>query len=247
MTWKIIYTSLLPSNDFPESDTRRERERARRESRESELDRSHTSHRTTAPTLDCTLTPPRLLCRDRSAKIASSRSRHWDHTPDRIAKIAPPPLPSRLNSHRLNLGAPWSLPLLDRSHCPWPTHDRSLSFLIYLSLYLNLRSLSRPPFLCLTEFLSLTNGFDLIFVSLSLFIEIFYYKICLEVEKMTEKMWETSRKIAFSECNQTPENIFQNNFHNVTKYLKIFSFPKNIFTCKYFTLRKYFTCCQMQP
>ena len=28
----------------------------------------------------------------------------------------------------------------------------------------------------------------------SLYIEIFYYEICLEVEKMVEKMWETSRK-----------------------------------------------------
>ena len=127
-------------------------------------------------------------------------------------------LPFRSNSHRLNLGAAWSLPLLDRSHCPWPTHDRSLSFSIYLFLYPNLRSLFLPPFLSLTEFLSLTNGFDFIFVSLSLFIEIFYYKICLEAEKM----WETNRKIAFLECNKTLENIF----HNVTKHLKNFPFPK---------------------
>ena len=74
----------------------------------------------------------------------------------------------------------------------------------------------------------------------SLYIEIFYYKICLEVEKM----WETSRKIAFSACNQTLENIFQINFQNATKHLKIFSFPKNIFTWKYLTLGKYFTSCQ---
>ena len=105
-------------------------------------------------------------------------------------------------------------------HCltDFIAHDRFLSFSIYLSLSLNFRSLSLPPSLSLAEFFSLTNGFVLIFVSLSLYIEIFYYKICLEVEKM----WETSRKIAFSECNQTSENIFQNNFHNAAKHLKIF-------------------------
>ena len=46
------------------------------------------------------------------------------------------------------------------------------------------------------------------FVFLSLYIEIFYYKICLITEKVGEKMWESSRKIAFSEYNQTHENIF---------------------------------------
>ena len=120
------------------------------------------------------------------------------------------------------------------------THDRSLSFLFYLSLSLNFQSLSLSRSLNLTGFFSLMNGFVLIFVSLRLYIEIFYYKICLEAEKM----WETSRKIAFLECNQTPENTFQNNFHNTAKHLKIFFFPKNVFTWKYFTLGKYFTYCQ---
>ena len=62
---------------------------------------------------------------------------------------------------------------------------------------------------------------------LSSYIEIFYYEICLESEKMVEKMWETSRKITFSEHNQTLENIFQSIFWNATKHLKIFSFPEN--------------------
>ena len=88
-----------------------------------------------------------------------------------------------------------------------PIDRISISFSIYLSLSLSL-SLFLPPSLSFTEFESLTIGFILIFVSLSLYIEIFYYKICLEVEKM----WEKCRKIAFSECYQTPENIFQCNF-----------------------------------
>ena len=58
-----------------------------------------------------------------------------------------------------------------------------------LSLSLNL-SLSLLPSLSLTEFESLMNGFVLMFVSLGLYIDTFYYKICLEAEKMLE----TSRK-----------------------------------------------------
>ena len=46
-------------------------------------------------------------------------------------------------------------------------------------------------------------------------------------------------KIAFLECYQTHENIFQNNFHNTTKHLKIFSFPENSISEKYFTWTKH--------
>ena len=75
------------------------------------------------------------------------------------------------------------------------THPRSISlFSIYLSLSLNFWSLSLPPSLNLTELWSLTNGVVLIFVFLSLYIEILYYKICL----VAKKIWETSRRIAFS-------------------------------------------------
>ena len=68
-----------------------------------------------------------------------------------------------------------------------PLDQIFISFSIYLSLSLSL-SLFLPPSLSFIEFESLTIGFILIFVSLSLYIEIFYYKICLEVEKMAEKM-----------------------------------------------------------
>ena len=43
----------------------------------------------------------------------------------------------------------------------------------------------------------------------------------------------------FQEYNKTPENIFQNIFWNATKYLKIFSFPKNSISGKYFTGTKH--------
>ena len=33
-------------------------------------------------------------------------------------------------------------------------------------------------------------------------------KICLEAEKMTEKMWKIYRKIVFSECYQTLKIVF---------------------------------------
>ena len=75
---------------------------------------------------------------------------------------------------------------LSWSTCPFPSiFDHFLCF--PLSVWQN----------CL----SLRNGIVLIFVFLSLYIEIFYYKIFLEAEKVTEK-------IAFSECKQTYENIF---------------------------------------
>ena len=51
-----------------------------------------------------------------------------------------------------------------QDRCPWSTHDRSLSFSIYLSLSLNFWSLFLPPSLSLTELWSLTNGVVLIFV-----------------------------------------------------------------------------------
>ena len=50
----------------------------------------------------------------------------------------------------------------------------------------------------------------------------------MEVEKIAKEMWEKDRKITFSECYQTLESIFQYYFQDATKYLKIFSFPKNI-------------------
>ena len=74
----------------------------------------------------------------------------------------------------------------------------------FLQLLITLSSSS----LRLTEFLSLMNVLFWFLFLLSLYIKIFYYKICLEAKKMVEKMWETSRKITFLECNQTLENIF---------------------------------------
>ena len=46
-------------------------------------------------------------------------------------------------------------------------------------------------------------------VVLSVYFEIFCNKICLDAEKMAEKMWKICRKIAFLECYQTPKIIFR--------------------------------------
>ena len=43
----------------------------------------------------------------------------------------------------------------------------------------------------------------------------------------------------FQQNNQTLENIFQNIFWNATKHLKIFSFPENSISRKYFTWTKH--------
>ena len=81
---------------------------------------------------------------------------------------------------------PWlisSSPPLDQP----PLTQFQPSFLIYLSL---LPSISYSFFFPFSVWLSLkVNGFILIYVSLkSLYLVIFYYKICLEVEKMAEKI-----------------------------------------------------------
>ena len=81
---------------------------------------------------------------------------------------------------------PWlisSSPPLDQP----PLTQFQPSFLIYLSL---LPSISHSFFFPFSVWLSLkVNGFILIYVSLkSLYLVIFYYKICLEVEKMAEKI-----------------------------------------------------------
>ena len=80
-----------------------------------------------------------------------------------------------------------------------------------------------------------------------LYIEIFYNNICFG-------SWENVRNLIkmcflehFQEYNQIPENIFKSIFWNATKHLKMFSFLKNIFTWKYFTLGKQFTLSQTQP
>ena len=108
--------------------------------------------------------------------------------------------PSRSNSRHLDLVAAWSLPPFDRSrHLNLIAHDRSrrLDLVAHdpwpISLFPSIFDLSLPPSLSLTKFFSLMNFFEQIFVSLSIYIEIFYYKICLEVEKV----WETNRKIVF--------------------------------------------------
>ena len=71
--------------------SKRERKRARRE---SELDCTKSHHHPIPKSHRSCCTP------------ASLRSHHRDRTPNRIAKIALPPLPSRSNSRRLNLGTP---------------------------------------------------------------------------------------------------------------------------------------------
>ena len=178
---------------------RAERKREREREHEERLERVRSGSRRWAQT---TATSPDAPLSSRWRDLAA-RSRHRAHAreivlPRSYCEIVPPP--SRSNCFRLNLDAAWSLPLLDRSRRPWPVTNLSLS--------LNFWSLSLPPSLSLTELWSLTNGVVLIFVFLSLYIEIFYYKICLVAEKMGEKMWESSRKIEFLECNQTHENIF---------------------------------------
>ena len=71
---------------------------------------------------------------------------------------------------------------------------------------------------------------------LSVYFEIFCNKICLNAEKMAEKMWKISRKIAFLECYQTPKIDFRTIFYCRTKH------PDFIFfTGIHFPLHSFYT------
>ena len=61
---------------------------------------------------------------------------------------------------------------------------------------------------------------------------IFWYKICLEAEKM----WKFCRKIAFSECYQTLEIVFRTIFHCILKRLDF-----NFLTGIHFPLHSFYT------
>ena len=116
--------------------------------------------------------------------------------------------------------------------------NQSLSLSLSLSLCDFDRPTNRSTFLCDFDFL--LSLFDLWFFLLLLwwcgwwcfggFLVVWWWVLC--------GWWW---KIAFSECYQTHENIFFLNFHNATKYLKIFSFPENSISRKYLFSRKYFT------
>ena len=67
----------------------------------------------------------------------------------------------------------------------------------------------------LVVFLLCGGGFVWIVVDFFGWWWILWYKICLEVEKM----WKICRKIAFSECYQTLEIVFQIIFHCTAKRL----------------------------
>ena len=64
----------------------------------------------------------------------------------------------------------------------------------------------------------------------------FWYKICLEVEKMVEKMWKICRKIAFSEYYQTLEIDFRTIFHCTPKHPDF-----NLLTGIHFPLHLFYT------
>ena len=87
----------------------------------------------------------------------------------------------------------------------------------------------------------LMNFFWLGFASVFIYWEIVLY-VCLEAEKMWEKCEEQVEMCFlyyFQQYNQTLENIFQSIFWNATKHLKIFFFPENSISRKYFTWTKH--------
>ena len=165
---KTISVCILPSNQFrPKKTEERETTRKRDRTPASSRHLKHHEDHTPAPTRR---TPAPV----RSHTTMSSDphpSYPKKHNPIPISANPHPPCPihthpisCRLKHHQDRTAA------LTRSHL-WPTHARSLSFSIYLSLSLTYRSLSLPTSLRLIEFLNCGNvlfwflfGFVLIFV-----------------------------------------------------------------------------------
>ena len=165
---KTISVCILPSNQFrPKKTEERETTRKRDRTPASSRHLKHHEDHTPAPTRR---TPAPV----RSHTTMSSDphpSYPKKHNPIPISANPHPPCPihthpisRRLKHHQDRTAA------LTRSHL-WPTHARSLSFSIYLSLSLTYRSLSLPTSLRLIEFLNCGNvlfwflfGFVLIFV-----------------------------------------------------------------------------------
>ena len=84
----------------------------------------------------------------------------------------------------------------------------------------------------------LMNFFLLGFVSVFIYWEMVLY-ICLEAEKNVRNKKKMCFLYYFQQHNQTLENIFQRIFWNATKHLKIFFFPENSISGKYFTWTKH--------
>ena len=150
---KIFSIVIFTSNHFQKRTKRergRERRTHRRANRERERDRA----------IEPTIAPVRLLS---SSPLRDNECSLFIQAPPRSHTSTPAPARS---IHIQELRS-----LLHELRFTWPTHARSLSFSIYLSLSLTCRSLSLPSSLHLTEILVLTNalfwflfGFVLIFV-----------------------------------------------------------------------------------
>ena len=149
-------------------------------------------------------TEPRARRESRADEIAHTTPDRTTTPNPRLHRSRRTPAPTRSHPSTLQDRATWST-----SEIALMTHTCLISLFLdlpipFLQLLITLSSSS----LRLTEFLSLMNVLFWFLFLLSLYIEIFYYEICLEAKKLVEKIWETSRKITFLECNQTLENIF---------------------------------------
>ena len=169
---KIFSIVIFISNHFRRRAKRergRERRTHRRTNRERERERERERDRVIKPTIasvrSLSSSPPRngeCSVHPSTTEIAHQHPSTGEIDPHPRALIPPPW--ALIHIHELRS-------LLHELRSTWPTHARSLSFSIYLSLSLTCWSLSLPPSLCLTEFLVLTNvlfwflfGFVLIFV-----------------------------------------------------------------------------------
>ena len=161
---KIFSVVIFTSNHFRRR-AKRERGRERRTHKHTNRERDRAVEPTIVPVRSSSSSSPRdgeCSVHPSTTEIAHQHPSTGEIDPHPRALIPPPW--ALIHIHELRS-------LLHELRSIWPTHARSLSFTIYLSLSLTCRSLSLPPSLCLTEFSVLTNvlfyflfGFVLIFV-----------------------------------------------------------------------------------
>ena len=187
---KINYTLILPSNDFQDLQTERERRKSTGVRNPSPLsstprtnEREMQLHPTRRRRFEVPHTPTSSAAIPNPLNLTSTHFElymysihqgktlpHADET-HLTFNISNPSLPHRQRNTSLkptiyntqSTSLQTHLPFLlfshstspprsrRRDHCPWPTHDQSLSFSIYLSLSPNFWSLSLPPSLSLIE------------------------------------------------------------------------------------------------
>ena len=208
---KSISIFILPSNHFRNSQIRKERKKdSQMQWNDREREKEERVGRVSSgPT-------PDTVARLSPNPDIAARSRRWVRDAKfsiRVALVFNPKLIGVVVTDLVLVLDPKLIDITDlvvsiSSH-QWSRHLDLVSVSSSSLFPWSFRSLSLPPSLSLTKFVwSSMNCFEQISVSLKCLYWNFCNKICLDAEKMIEKMWKICRKIVFSECYQILKMVF---------------------------------------